>query len=411
MNIEKLISQKWFKIAFALFIFLFLIEFNFSGVLSTISGLFYMFSIFSILQGTSIFSQGLNILTQGYSLTCTATPYSLAGIVSLSFFGVLISLFVLLFIYFFAVLFASDLLKQTIKKEMQNLAVSVVIALLFVPMYLSINGFIDQEKYDFFGTGDSRTIHEEAFLFARDNFQKLSTWFIAVQWLSAWISVYTRAPVSIRPAGLIGFDLNLNEAAKHVSSFLQNINKLAFAGMGLWSVIMFILCFLRVEFLSVLFPFGIFFRSFTPTKGFGSILIAISLTFYIFFPFLVFVDKIFYTMLFSQKRYFSDATDLEQNLELTMPKDLDKNHVGTSPSFSFFRRVFGFLHNLLTRTGERARFFMISTKILLKNMIFGVLFLGFFVQILNIYLLFIITGTIARVLDTRVDLSAIEKLL
>jgi len=360
--------------------------------------LFYIQVITSTMLGGNTFSAYKDFIGGGLHFSCIQNNVTLEGIVSLSFIGILISSFILTIIYMFAIMISSDLLKGIVKKEGQNLVVSLILIILFIPLFLVINGFVDEQKYNFFGT-EQKTIHKEAFDFAQYNFKKLSTGFIGVQYVTAWISVYSGSPISIRPMGLLGFDVDLRQGTNHIVTFLQNLNKLVFAGMGLWSVVMFILCFMRIEFLSILFPFGVFFRSFTVTKGFGSILIAISLSFYIFFPVLVFMDEIFYHMMF--KETVTNST----NLKDYSPIEWDFTHILTG-----LKEI---LKILFTGNGIIKIAFYMTHEILIlfQNFIFTVLFLGFFVQILNIYVLFIITGATAKILDTRVDLSSIEKLL
>lgn len=110
--------------------------------------------------------------------------------------------------------------------------------------------------------------------------------FYYLMWVVKWINFLSKITWESRPLGFGSSDSPLDSLSQVNSLFFYMIGGFV-TSFVLLQLQVRILDYMSIAVLYYLFPFGIFFRAFEPTRGFGGTLIGLSLAFFLFYPIII----------------------------------------------------------------------------------------------------------------------------
>ena len=110
--------------------------------------------------------------------------------------------------------------------------------------------------------------------------------FYYLMWVVKMINFLSKITWESRPMGFGSSDTPLDSLSQINSLFFYMIGGFVTSFL-LLQLQMRILDYMSIAVLYYLFPFGIFFRAFEPTRGFGGTLIGLSLSFFLFYPIII----------------------------------------------------------------------------------------------------------------------------
>jgi hypothetical protein len=207
---------------------------------------------------------------------------------TLSFLALLTSFFVLLLIYMLSYILRNQNLAIWCKFELFQILATATVSVFLIVWIIGMCEF----KMDFLNDS-SRGIDytgKQMFDIINDYFDRMKHLGYAVFYLlmkvSKWITFFQKLTFFSNPLGLGAVDTPLDSFGN-----LQNVISVAASGFTT-SFLLFefqrrIIDYMAYACLYYFAPFGIFFRSFEPTRGVGGALLGLVLSFFLFYPIII----------------------------------------------------------------------------------------------------------------------------
>jgi len=206
-----------------------------------------------------------------------------AGWAEVSFLALLFSLFMLAVIYMAAAFFRNQQLLAWTKFELFQILGTAVIFVFTLAVVTGMCSF----SLEFLFPPGSEMHGLNMYQVAESYFAKLEyvgqLLFAYMMYVVKVINFLTRVQWISNPMGLGMTDSPLEGIGQLNSVFFYMVSGFVTSYL-LLHFQMRIMDYMAVASLFYLFPFGIFFRSFEPTRGFGGALIGISIAFFLFYP-------------------------------------------------------------------------------------------------------------------------------
>ncbi len=240
---------------------------------------------------------------------------------------------------------------------------------------------------------------------------------------------------------LIGFSVQLGTALAPVVHLVSTLNTGANLALGHWLLQGFILQYIECFTLDLILPIGIIMRVFSPMRGFGDVLISISIGLLIIYPLMLNLNAVHAITVYGTRlpsgeyalskeqvveSVFGDAAlrmltyymayqlpilglnQLQQRVIPFLDNPEAQNilrRFGTATIYSVFTVIFLYINWL---------FFLIILRILISmayEIIFFVLVMSIIWPAINIFVTLLCTKAIAKFLGTEFNISAIARLL
>ncbi len=221
------------------------------------------------------------------SLVC---PAATSGIfdswIGLDMLALVTSAIILIFLYLLATFFRSQNTMTFIKVEFFEIFTTLVI----LSFIIAVSTSVCTVKVGWFfphSLNQDKTMYNVSMTYFDTVENKFETWMNMQHVINVYVDQMASATPYSRPLGIGLVATPLAGFASPIKLFLYN----ALTGMAIAYVIneaqKYVLAFATFGFLKWYLPIGVFLRSFTPTRRIGGTLIALSLNFIFFLPFVI----------------------------------------------------------------------------------------------------------------------------
>ncbi|MEW5996196.1 MAG: hypothetical protein AB1657_01220 [Candidatus Micrarchaeota archaeon] len=298
-------------------------------------------------------------------------------------------------LYMIGTLFDSPVLSALAKQEAYEIILTVVI----VAAFFSIYGIIENVVVGTHGT--SGGFISIASSYSKQMIVKISTDTSSLGFYNTLLYMYYTAPIRFGKMGAYsGISMNLGAVIRPVIDGVGSSATLLSVAMGEWLGNLSLLCFIQSVMMPVFFPLGILLRSVPHLRGGGNALIAFAFALFIVYPMMLAINYEAF-----ERRY----GDLTYGTPI-------QNAVSTFVAETGFGGVGLLAIGIKIITGTLLGPLLVLSTIIvfietIKDIIYTVFVLSFFLGLLNIFVTLTFAKELARFLGTEINVSAFVKLI
>lgn len=306
----------------------------------------------------------------------------------------LVICFAITVVYLLGSLFDSPALSALAKQEGYEILLTVVIFAGFFSIWGLLNSVVGT-----FSTED--TLLGSASQYSKIMIVKIAKDTTALGIFNTILYMYHSAPLKFGTSMYSGISFNLGPATRPLIDGIGSSASLLSIALGEWLANLSILCFANSVMIPVLLPVGLLLRSVPQLRGGGNALIAFAFALFVVYPMMITMNYEAYKL-----RYGSYQVGTASPIQDAVTRFIAENGFG-----SLALMVAG----IKVVTGKLGLLFWLATISIfiatLKDVIYTVFVLSFFLGLLNIFVTLTFAKELSRFLGTEINLSAFVRLL
>jgi hypothetical protein len=275
--------------------------------------------------------------------------------------------------------------------ELIHTALIVILFFLFYAIVQNIMGVASVGPED---------VYDKAMEYSMIMVQKITKDMFWLAIFNTFIYMLYSAPLRMGGALHMAIHFNLGGILKPLVDGVGTMASLLSFAMGEWIVNLIILCYIKKYMLSLILPIGILLKAFPQTRGGGNALIALSIAFFLFYPFMLVVNYQAY-----QNEY--GVLPERSGVESIISDFLGSMGMATVAIYGIF-----LLGMVKTIPGIIALSWVITNIFdLYTDVVYTVFVLSVFLPLVNIFVTLTFARELAKYFGTEINIAAFAKMV
>ena len=280
------------------------------------------------------------------------------------------------------------------KQEAFELINTALIIILFFTFYFLVQGIMGV------ASAGPENIYDKAMEYSMIMVQKITKDMFWLAIFNTFIYMLYSAPLRMGGALHMAIHFNLGGILKPLVDGVGTMASLLSFAMGEWIVNLILLCYIKKYMLSLILPIGILLKAFPQTRGGGNALIAISIAFFIIYPFMLVVNYQAY-----QNEY--GVLSERNGVESIVSDFLGSMGMATVAIYGIF-----LLGMVKTIPGIIALSWVLTNVFdLYTDVVYTVFVLSIFLPLLNVFITLTFARELAKYFGTEINIAAFAKLV
>ncbi len=280
------------------------------------------------------------------------------------------------------------------KQEAFELVHTALIVILFFAFYVLVQDIMGVASVG------PENVYDKAMEYSMIMVQKITKDMFWLAIFNTFIYMLYSAPLKMGGALHMAIHFNLGGILKPLVDGVGTMASLLSFAMGEWIVNLILLCYIKKYMLSLILPIGILLKAFPQTRGGGNALIAISIAFFLIYPFMLVVNYQAY-----QNEY--GVLPERSGVESIISDFLGSMGLITVSIYGIF-----LLGMVKTIPGIIALSWVITNVFdLYTDVVYTVFVLSIFLPLLNIFITLTFARELAKYFGTEINIAAFSKLV
>lgn len=280
------------------------------------------------------------------------------------------------------------------KQEAFELVHTALIVILFFAFYILVQDIMGVASVG------PENVYDKAMEYSMIMVQKITKDMFWLAIFNTFIYMLYSAPLKMGGALHMAIHFNLGGILKPLVDGVGTMASLLSFAMGEWIVNLILLCYIKKYMLSLILPIGILLKAFPQTRGGGNALIAISIAFFLIYPFMLVVNYQAY-----QNEY--GVLPERSGVESIISDFLGSMGLITVSIYGIF-----LLGMVKTIPGIIALSWVITNVFdLYTDVVYTVFVLSIFLPLLNIFITLTFARELAKYFGTEINIAAFSKLV